>query len=103
MTAPITQTREKTLTKIKEPSKYNVVIFNDDITPMHFVIELLMRVFKHSQQDAERLTITIHTENSAVAGTYVYEIAEQKAIDATVIARNANYPLVIKLLPSNIS
>jgi ATP-dependent Clp protease adaptor protein ClpS len=82
--------------KLQPPPKYNVVIMNDDYTPMDLVIAILMTVFKHSFESATDLTIRVHEQGKAVAGTYSYEIAEQKVIDATDIARRHSSPLVIK-------
>lgn len=90
-----------TLVKIqlKEPSQFDVVIFNDDSTPMDFVTDLLTGIFNKSRQEAIDLMLTIHNEGSAVAGTYIFEIAEQKGIDATTISRDSGYPLTIKINP----
>jgi len=82
---------------ILNPGKYKVVILNDNKTPMEFVIVLLMRIFHHSQPNAEALTMKIHNEGSAVAGIYTYEISEQKAIEGTNLARDNDFPLVIKV------
>ena len=91
------KTRDLVVTKIGEPSKYKVLLMNDDYTPMEFVIVLLMSVFKHTEESAKSITMKIHNEGSGVAGVYNYEIAEQKALDATMISRNNNHPLQIKL------
>lgn len=91
------KTRETTKTRIKEPSKFKVVILNDDVTPVEFVIALLVTVFNHSASVASKLTNDIHNQGSAVVGLYAYEIAEQKSIDATNAARNNNFPLQIKI------
>lgn len=90
-----------TLVKIqlKEPSQFDVVIFNDDATPMDFVTDLLTGIFNKSRQEAIDLMLTIHNEGSAVAGTYIFEIAEQKGIDATTLSRDSGYPLAIKINP----
>jgi len=77
----------------KEPSKYSVVALNDDVTPIDWVINLLMKVFRHNKQSAEELTMCIHHEGSAVVGTYDYEVAEQKAADAINLSRDAGFPL----------
>lgn len=90
--------KQRTTTAFKEPPIYKVVIINDDITPMDFVIHLLTKIFKHSESAAAELMMIIHTENSAVVGEYTYEIAEQKTIDATMMARDNDYPLLIKLV-----
>ena len=90
---------QKTVTKqkVKEPGKFNVVVLNDDVTPMEFVIALMVTVFGRSETDAVALTMKIHNEGSAIAGVYTYEIAEQKGIDATNLARENGFPLVIKV------
>jgi ATP-dependent Clp protease adaptor protein ClpS len=80
-----------------EPSKYKVVFLNDDKTPMEWVIGLLVQIFKHTDQTARDLTLTIHNEGSAVVGIYTYEIAEQKAVEATNISREQGFPLQIRL------
>ena len=79
------------------PPKFKVVFLNDDSTPMEWVIELLMGLFKHTRDNAEKITLTIHTEGSGVAGIYTYEIAEQKVIEATNASRNHGFPLQIKM------
>lgn len=83
--------------KIQKPKKYKVIICNDDVTPMDFVIAMLMTIFRHNQEQAVNLTMTIHNQGSAVAGIYHYEIAEQKAIDGVNLARSHGYPLLIKV------
>lgn len=94
-------TKEKTVqdTAILKPSKYKVIVLNDDKTPIDFVIAMLMRVFKHGPASAESLTMKIHNEGSAVAGIYSYEIAEQKTFEATSLARDHGFPLVVKAEP----
>jgi ATP-dependent Clp protease adaptor protein ClpS len=64
---------------------------------MEFVIAMFMSIFKHGQEVAVELTIKIHNEGTAVAGVYTYEIAEQKVLDATHLAREHGHPLVLKL------
>jgi ATP-dependent Clp protease adaptor protein ClpS len=82
---------------ITEPPLFKVVLLNDDSTPIDFVVSVLMEIFKHSSTTAEQLTMTIHNEGSGVAGIYNYEIAEQKAIEATNVSRANGFPLVIKV------
>ena len=82
---------------ITEPSRYNVIFLNDDATPIEWVIDLLVSIFKHTQSSAENLTMEIHTNGSAVVGTYSYEIAEQKTIEATQLSRDNGFPLEVKL------
>ena len=88
---------EKVKIDITEPKRYKVLFLNDDKTPIEFVIELLMTVFKHSRESSEQITLTVHNDGSAVVGVYTYEIAEQKGVEATHVARQAGFPLQIKV------
>lgn len=92
----IIEKKTTTSRKIKEPSKYKVIVCNDDVTPMEFVVAMLVAVFNHEERQAISLTLAIHNKGSAVAGIYSCEIAEQKVIDATNMAKLNGYPLVLK-------
>jgi ATP-dependent Clp protease adapter protein ClpS len=43
----------------------------------------------------------IHNDGSAIVALLNYEIAEQKAVETTVIARNNNFPLDVKVKPND--
>lgn len=88
---------EKITKEIKEPSRYNVILLNDDATPMEWVIDILETIFRHSRENAEVLTLKVHNENSAIVGTYSYEIAEQKSLETVNLSRNSGFPLQVKL------
>lgn len=88
---------EKIKRIVKEPPKYNVIMLNDDATPMEWVMGVLKEIFKHSDTASESLTMTIHNEGSAVVGTYKYEIAEQKSVEAVNASRNHGFPLQLKV------
>jgi|TARA_B100001094_G_C18153223_1_gene784922 ATP-dependent Clp protease adaptor protein ClpS len=83
--------------KITEPSKYKVIFFNDDATPMEWVVQILMGIFKHSAESAEQIMVQIHTKGSGTVGIYTYEVAEQKAVEATTASREQGHPLQIKV------
>ena len=83
--------------KLTEPSKYKVIFFNDDATPVEWVIEMLTIIFKHPLEVAEKLTLQIHNEGSSTVGIYTYEVAEQKAVEATTASREQGYPLQIQV------
>ena len=91
------QLDEKIDIEIKPPKKYKVVFLNDDTTPMEFVITVLVDIFKHTEETARDITMQIHTDGSGVVGVYSYEIAEQKAIETTTLARNAGFQLQIRV------
>ena len=88
---------EKTKLNIEEPGFYKVIFINDEVTPMEFVIEVLQKIFKHDLETSQKIMLTVHTEGSAIAGVYSYEIAEQKGVETTVLARNNGFPLQVKV------
>jgi len=95
-----TEVIEKKKTTVKEPkppSRFNVIIMNDDVTPMEMVVAILMSIFKHDQKSAVEIMLKVHNQGSAIVGVYNYEIAEQKVVDATNMARSHGYPLVLKV------
>ena len=59
----------------------------------------IIDVFHHNMESAKDLSATIHSAGSGIAGTYDFEIAEQKALEATGMSRNSKFPLVVKLEP----
>jgi ATP-dependent Clp protease adaptor protein ClpS len=91
------QLDEKIKIKTSEPKRWKVILLNDDSTPMEFVIALLMEVFRHSHDTAKDIMLQIHETGSGIAGTYSFEIAEAKAVEATNTARTNGHPLQIKL------
>ena len=88
---------EKLKQTITEPPKFKVVFLNDDTTPVEWVISILVQVFRHTNDSAEKITLSIHTGGSGVAGIYTYEIAEQKALEAQDLSRSQGFPLQIKI------
>ena len=76
---------------------YNVIMHNDDVTPMDFVIFVLSKVFRYSHDDAETTMLKIHNEGAAIVGTYTRDIAESKTEKATAFARYNKFPLVITI------
>ena len=64
---------------------------------MEFVVETLLDIFDYKPQDAEIITHKIHDEGSAVVAIYPYEIAEQKRVEVTVLARSRGFPLQVKI------
>lgn len=88
-----TDTIVKDETKLKKPKKYHVFLLNDDYTSFEFVITILIQIFKHDHFSAIALTDMIHKHGKGIAGTYTYEIAEQKAADTMALAKTNGFPL----------
>jgi ATP-dependent Clp protease adaptor protein ClpS len=59
----------------------------------------LVIIFNYTQIEAEEMTLKVHKEGSAVVATMPYEMAEQKGVEVTMLARNNGFPLVVKLEP----
>jgi len=81
----------------KEPKNFNVIYLNDDVTTFEFVVETLTSIFGYARDSAEALTTRVNDENSAVVATLPYEMAEQKGIEVTILARSHGFPLQIKI------
>ena len=96
----IVKPRIQTKTNVQPPSLFNVIYINDNVTTMEFVVESLKNIFHHSEETALELTHRIHEEGSSVVSTLPYEIAEQKGVEATLLARNNGFPLNVKLEPA---
>lgn len=88
---------EKTDNIVDEPGRYNVIFLNDNHTPMDFVTEILITIFKHSQTSAEKIMLEVHEKGSAIVATYNYEIAEQKVTEAILCARKQGFPLAVQM------
>jgi len=88
---------EKDEVKAKRPSMWNIVFYNDDYTSMEFVIFVLTRVFHRSTEDALALTFAVHTEGKGIAGSYTFEVAEQKQCEVLLMAKIEEHPLRVEV------
>lgn len=84
---------------IPEPRLFKVIFINDEITTMEFIVETLKTIFDYDEDEAMDLMQRVHTEGSGVVAVYPYELAEQKGIEATMLARSNGFPLQVKLEP----
>jgi ATP-dependent Clp protease adaptor protein ClpS len=84
---------------IPEPPQYCVIYVNDETTTQEFVVETLKAIFHYDHGGAEALTMRVHEEGSAVVAVLPYELAEQKGIEVTMLARNNGFPLKVKIEP----
>ena len=82
---------------IKPPSLYKVILVNDDYTPMDFVVEVLVSIFRMNKSFATRVMLDVHTKGAGVCGIYTYEIAEQKTTESTTISRQHGFPLQLRI------
>jgi ATP-dependent Clp protease adaptor protein ClpS len=98
---PIGQPRlnllEKDEVRAKRPSMWNIVVYNDDYTPMDFVEFVLKTVFHISTLDALALALAVHTKGKGIAGTYTFEVAEQKQCEVLLMAKVEEHPLRVEV------
>lgn len=85
------------ITKLKTPSRYNVVLLNDDSTPQEFVVNVLQTIFNRSTEQANSVMLEVHEKGRGIAGTYSYEVAEQKCVETITDARRNQFPLDVTI------
>jgi len=83
----------KTRPKAKRPPRFKVVLYNDDYTPMEFVVALLQQVFSKPPAEATQLMLQIHHKGAGIAGVYVLEVAETKVAIVHRMAEERGHPL----------
>lgn len=88
-----TELTTDTVTKLKTPSLYKVIILNDDFTPMDFVIQVLMEIFSKNSEEAYKLCMDVHNQGKGICGTYSKEVADQKVFETNTISRQYKHPL----------
>ena len=76
---------------------WNIVLYNDDYTLMDFVELVLKTVFHISTLDALALTLAVHTKGKGIAGTYTFEVAEQKQCEVLLMAQVEDHPLRVEV------
>lgn len=84
---------------LKPPSRYQVFLFNDDYTPMEFVVEVLKLFFAKSEGEAARIMWQVHTQGKAVCGVFTRDIAETKVAQVLSYAERYEHPLLCVMEP----
>ena len=84
---------ERKAARIKPPSLYQVVLLNDDYTPMEFVVMVLQQYFLRDLTTATHIMLKIHHEGRGVCGVYPKDIAATKVELVLAAARRDGHPL----------
>ncbi len=79
--------------KTSRPQRFKVILYNDDFTPMEFVVMILEHVFGKSPAAAMQIMLQIHRSGLGIAGVYVLEVAETKVVSVHRLAEQRGYPL----------
>ena len=78
---------------LEPPRLYQVVMLNDDFTPMEFVVFVLQEHFRHDIDTATQIMLKIHHEGRGVCGVYTKDVAATKVELVLAAAREAGHPL----------
>ena len=84
---------ERKTAKTTPPPMYQVVMLNDDYTPMEFVVMVLQEYFKRDLETATQIMLKIHHEGRGVCGVYTKDVAATKVELVLAAARRAGHPL----------
>ena len=79
--------------KVTRPPRYKVLLYNDDYTPMEFVVSILEKIFDKGPSEATTIMLQIHRGGMGVAGVFVLEVAETKVSLVHRAAEERGYPL----------
>ncbi|MBF6616046.1 ATP-dependent Clp protease adapter ClpS [Pollutimonas thiosulfatoxidans] len=86
--------------KLAPPPMYQVILLNDDYTPMEFVVVVLQRIFGKSEDEAARIMLKVHHEGRAVCGVYPRDIAATRVEMVRQMAQARQHPLQCLMEPA---
>jgi ATP-dependent Clp protease adaptor protein ClpS len=81
------------------PPSYAVVMLDDDLTPMDFVVLVLISLFNKTEDEAEIIMMDVHEKGKGVAGSYTREIAETRVVQVHEIAQANEHPFQCEMEP----
>ena len=84
---------ERRVARVKPPSLYQVVMLNDDYTPMEFVVMVIQQYFQRDLETATQIMLKIHHEGRGVCGVYPKDVAATKVEMVLGAARRSGHPL----------
>ena len=85
--------------QLKEPPLFQVVLLNDDFTPMEFVVYAVQKVFGYEHERATQIMLSVHTKGKGVCGIFPKEIAEMKCAEMNNLAQINEHPLLTEIEP----
>ena len=80
--------------QVKPPSMFQVVLLNDDFTPMDFVVEVLRGFFGLEQERALQVMLHVHTRGKGICGVFTRDVAETKVSQVNDYSRSNQHPLL---------
>jgi ATP-dependent Clp protease adaptor protein ClpS len=83
---------ERRTQRTKPPQMFQVVLLNDDFTPMEFVVHVIQE-FSKDRETATQIMLKIHLEGKGICGVYSRDVAGTKVDQVLAAARGAGHPL----------
>jgi ATP-dependent Clp protease adaptor protein ClpS len=84
---------ERRTEKVKPPQMHQVVLLNDDFTPMEFVVHVIQEFFSKDRETATQIMLKIHLEGKGICGVYTRDVARTKVDQVIAASRAAGHPL----------
>ena len=84
---------ERKTQKTEPPPMFQVILLNDDYTPMEFVVMVLQEYFNRDLETATQIMLKIHHEGRGVCGVYSKDVAATKVELVLAAARRGGHPL----------
>jgi ATP-dependent Clp protease adaptor protein ClpS len=84
---------ERKAARTEPPRMYQVVMLNDDYTPMEFVVMVLQEYFRRDLETATQIMLKIHHEGRGICGVYTKDVAATKVELVLAAAKRAGHPL----------
>ncbi len=88
-----TAVAERRAQKVEPPKLYQVLMLNDDFTPMEFVVAVIQEFFSKDRESATQIMLKIHLDGRGVCGVYSRDMAQTKVTQVMDAAKEAGHPL----------
>jgi ATP-dependent Clp protease adaptor protein ClpS len=85
---------------VERPPLFQVLLLNDDFTPMDFVVEVLQVFFSMNRERATQVMLHVHTRGRGVCGVFTREVAETKVVQVNEFSRHHQHPLLCTMEPA---
>ena len=90
---------QEVVPKTKKPPMFDVILLNDDFTPLDFVVYVLKEIFNHNEDKANEIMLKVHNEGEASCGVFTKDLAETKSLEVNNLAKINDHPLISIVKP----
>ena len=84
---------ERRTQRVEPPQMYQVVMLNDDYTPMELVVLVLQEFFNKDREAATQIMLKIHLDGKGLCGVFSRDVAATKVDQVLDAANQAGHPL----------